>query len=219
MKCSWVARCAVVAMFAALLNVGQLQSASAADDHVALANRLIDLWNRVPAPDNGVYFGGENDLHTWQDNHPVDDLIAFGHILHVTGRPDVVDSSGPRLLAGAYRIAFPDLVLTATAPSVKSGLVKVNWTLRGTFQGDFAGLKPTGQVYAETGAFTFRISAGQIVETWVQADTASALIRAGAMPRSETASCTQPATTPSVPRFFEGGTPDPSKDDPYYTGA
>ena len=101
MKRLWVTCCAVVVVFAAMLDVGHFQSAAAADDHVALANRLIDMWNQAPAPDTGVYYGDENDFLTWQDNHPADDLIAFGHILHVTGRPDVVDSAGPRLLAAA----------------------------------------------------------------------------------------------------------------------
>jgi predicted ester cyclase len=219
MKRSWVTFCASTALFAALLNGGHIHSAAAADDHVTLANRLIDMWNQSPAPDSGVYFGGENDLLTWQDNHPADDLIAFGHILHVTGHADVIDSSGPRLLAATYRAAFPDLELTASAPTVKKGLVTVSWTFRGTFQSDFAGLKATGQMHEETGSFTFRIAGGRIVETWVQADTVSVLIEAGATPRAEANPDEQPEAAPSAPSFHNGGPPDPSQDDPYYTGA
>jgi hypothetical protein len=52
-------------------------------------------------------------------------VVAFGLVLHVAGRPDIVDSAGPRILAAEYRRAFPDLVLTVQRVDMDSDRVTV----------------------------------------------------------------------------------------------
>ncbi len=206
---------AVVAL--ALIGIGAARHGSAADSHVALAERAVAMWTQPTANANFGDYGGEDGLANWQADNPADDLFAFGHVLHVPGRPDVVDSAGPRFLVAAYRAAFPDIVLTAATPTVAGDTVTVRWTLRGTALGTFAGLAPTGRPYKEAGSFVFRIGGGQIVETWVQARTAEALWQDGAGPLPESFPCAPPV--PVAAPVDAGSTPDPSQDDPYYTGA
>ena len=209
----------------ALLGVGSARNGSATDGYVALAERAVAMWNHAPAGVPSGAYGGEDGLMYWQADHPADDLFAFGHVLHVPGRPDVVDSAGPRVLASTYRTAFPDLILAADAPVVAGDRVTVRWRLRGTSLGAFAELAPTGQPYEETGSFVFRIAGDQIVETWVEADTAALLRRAGAVPASDPGVCLSPPhawapePAPHAAPAELVGTPDPSRDDPYYTGA
>ncbi len=142
-------------------------------------------------PFTGGAYDGEDGLTRWEDDRPIDDVMAFDHVLHVTGRPDVVDSAGPRFLAAEYRRAFPDMVLTVQGVDMIGDRVTVRWSLRGTSLGAFAGLAPTGLPYEEAGAFVIRIDGDRVTETWVQARTADLLRQSGAAP--------VPVESPGIP--------------------
>lgn len=218
-----VRSCALVAIAVLGIGIGPRRGAAAAESHAALAARAVAMWTQPPVETSFGDYGGEDGLTRWQADHPADDVFAFGHVLHVPGRADVVDSAGPRFLVAAYRSAFPDLVLTPFAPTVVGDAVTVRWTVSGTSQGVFAGLAPTGGPHREAGAFIFRIAGGQIVETWVYAHTAEIMREAGAAPmpepRPSPASGSTGAPEPITPPADAVGPPDPTRDDPYYTGA
>jgi predicted ester cyclase len=187
-----------LALVVAALLVVDPSGAEPSDDSAALAERAVAMWNRPPEPAGTGDYGGEDGLANWQTDHPADDLFMFGHVLHVPGHPEIVDSAGPRFLVAAYRAAFPDLVVEAEEPSTDGDRVTVLWTLSGTSLGPFAGLAPTGRPYAEQGSFVFRVHDDQIVETWVLARTAENLRQAGAVPLPEQESCRPPAPGPVV---------------------
>ena len=65
-------------------------------------------------------------------------------------------------------------------------MVAVRWTLRGTHEGSFLGIAPTGRAVTYTGISIFRLSCGKIVERWNKADALGLLQQLGAreMPRA-----------------------------------
>ncbi|SRR5712692_5517728 len=60
--------------------------------------------------------------------------------------------------------------------------VVVRYTYRGTHQGQWRGLPPTGKAVTFTGTITYRIVAGKAVEAWQNADNLSVLRQLGLIP-------------------------------------
>ena len=60
--------------------------------------------------------------------------------------------------------------------------VVVRYTFRGTHQGQWRGLSPTGKVVTFTATVTYRIVDGKAVEAWQNADTLSVLRQLGILP-------------------------------------
>jgi steroid delta-isomerase-like uncharacterized protein len=69
-----------------------------------------------------------------------------------------------------YRTAFPDIEDTVEDIVAEGGKVVVRWRSRGTHQGEFMGVAPTGRHVAFTGMRLFRIAGGVIAESWVNID-------------------------------------------------
>jgi len=60
--------------------------------------------------------------------------------------------------------------------------VVIRWTIRGTHQGPFLGIAPTGKSAIWSGLNIFRLAGGKIVEEWGVADIAGLLHQLGALP-------------------------------------
>ena len=69
-----------------------------------------------------------------------------------------------------YRTAFPDIQDTVEEIVAEVDKVVVRWRSRGTHQGEFMGVAPTGRHVAFTGMRLFRIAGGLIAESWVNID-------------------------------------------------
>jgi predicted ester cyclase len=69
-----------------------------------------------------------------------------------------------------YRTAFPDIQDTVGDIVAEGDKVVVRWMSRGTHQGEFMGVAPTGRHVTFTGMRLFRISENKIVESWVNID-------------------------------------------------
>jgi predicted ester cyclase len=82
------------------------------------------------------------------------------------------------------RLAFPDLEVTVEDLIAEGNLVAVRVTSRGTHQGAFAGIDPTGRRVAWTGIVIRKIADGQVVEQWAQYDTVGLLEQLRAPPSS-----------------------------------
>jgi steroid delta-isomerase-like uncharacterized protein len=61
-------------------------------------------------------------------------------------------------------------------------MVVVRYTYRGTHQGQWRGLPPTGKPVTFTGTITYRIVDGKAVEGWQNADNLSVLRQLGLIP-------------------------------------
>jgi predicted ester cyclase len=60
--------------------------------------------------------------------------------------------------------------------------VVLRYTFRGTHQGQWRGIPPTGKAVTFTGSYIYRIVDGKIVEGWENADTLGLLQQLGAVP-------------------------------------
>jgi predicted ester cyclase len=82
----------------------------------------------------------------------------------------------------AFRTAFPDLHFTIEDLFVAREKVVVRSTARGTHQGTFLGVPPTGQRVEFRAADIHRVAHGLIVDTWHLEDFFSFLVEVKAFP-------------------------------------
>src|SRR5215216_176119 len=113
---------------------------------------------------------------TWnQSNLEVVDEIFDRYISH---QPDgSVLERGPedvKRFVGEFRSAFPDLRLSSEEQIAEGDRVVSHGTIRGTHQGEFRGMEPTGKEIEERGFSVFRFSEeGKVVESWDSYDQLS----------------------------------------------
>ncbi|MFB6135716.1 MAG: ester cyclase [Halobacteriaceae archaeon] len=77
------------------------------------------------------------------------------------------------------RAAFPDISATVEDVVAEGDTVAMRVTLRGTHEGEFMGVAPTGRSIEVANAVFTRIADGQIAERWVQPDALGLLQQLG----------------------------------------
>jgi len=114
-------------------------------------------------------------------------LAVFDELL----TPDVVFHSASTTMQGlaAYKqflsmvcTAFPDLHFTIEDMIAEGDTVVVRYTTRGTHQGNFRGIPPTGKQVTVTGMFIDRLVNGKAVEQWFNGDDLGRLQQLGVIP-------------------------------------
>src|SRR3954468_11077490 len=78
--------------------------------------------------------------------------------------------------------AFPDYHLSIEEQIAEADKVVTRYTARGTRQGELMDLSPTGKEVSVTGIAIDRVSGGNIVEHWSEADTLGMMQQLGAVP-------------------------------------
>lgn len=63
-----------------------------------------------------------------------------------------------------FRTSFPDLHFTVEEIIAEGDKVAYRWTARGTHQGEYEGIAPTGKIITETGITIIRIVDGKVVD-------------------------------------------------------
>ncbi len=108
-----------------------------------------------------------------------DHLMTPDAVVHepVAGTPEHL-----KAVAAAMRAAFPDWRSTVEEMVVEGDRVVERWTGRGTHQGEFQGIGPTGKSVAVPGVVFYRIADGKIAEFRGQFDRLSLLEQLGVMP-------------------------------------
>jgi steroid delta-isomerase-like uncharacterized protein len=95
------------------------------------------------------------------------------------------DMHGPEDMkeyVGMYRSAFPDLEVTLEDQVAEGDKVANRWTARGTHEGEYLGLAPTGKRVTFTGIHISRINEeGTIAESWDNYDALGLLRQIGAV--------------------------------------
>jgi predicted ester cyclase len=81
-----------------------------------------------------------------------------------------------------FEAAFPGYSLTAEDMIAEGDKVVVRTTFRGTHNGDFMGIPPTGKQVTIPVMLIYRIADDKIVQHWMQADSLSLLQQLGAIP-------------------------------------
>ena len=84
---------------------------------------------------------------------------------------------------GEFRGGFPDFHSTIEDMVAEGDKVVTRWTIRGTHQGEFRGIAPTGKQITVTGIGIFRFSPeGKVVESWDNFDQLGMMRQLGALP-------------------------------------
>jgi steroid delta-isomerase-like uncharacterized protein len=117
------------------------------------------------------------------DMTTVDEIIAPEFVRHdLAGGPETHGPDGVKLLITGLRTAFPDLQTTIDDIFSDGEKVVVRFTARGTQSGPFQGMAPTGREATWAGVNIYRVSGGQIRETWQLADGLGLVRQLGAAP-------------------------------------
>lgn len=112
-----------------------------------------------------------------------EELIAPDAIFHVPGNPEPMRGpAGYLAIIGMMRGGFPDIQWTLEEMVIEGNKVATRFIMRGTQQGAFFGVPPTGKSIAVQATNFYRLSGGQIVEEHGQPDMLGLLQQIGAVP-------------------------------------
>ena len=121
------------------------------------------------------------------------DEVVNNHNLDVLGHyfaPDYVSHKTPGGLEGTKQLfltlfeAFPDVRVSVDSIGGEGDRVWVRITMRGTQQGPFMGMPPSGKTFAATTVNEARLENGRIVEEWGVTDTLTMWQQLGLLPEA-----------------------------------
>jgi steroid delta-isomerase-like uncharacterized protein len=111
------------------------------------------------------------------------ELVSPNAIFHVPGRPEPMRGpAGYLAIIGMMRSGFPDIQWTLEDTVAEADKVAARFTMRGTHQGAFFGVPPTGKKIEVQAMNFYRFSSGQIVEEYGQPDLLGLMQQIGAIP-------------------------------------
>jgi len=112
-----------------------------------------------------------------------EELIAADAIFHVPGQSEpMLGPAGYLAIIGMMRGGFPDIQWALEDMVTEGDKVAVRFIMRGTHQGTFFGVPPTGKKIVVQAMNFYRLSSGQIVEEHGQPDMLGLLQQIGAVP-------------------------------------
>ncbi len=126
----------------------------------------------------------------------IEEFASTDLIDHEAPPPGMEDLEGIEVLrqfVKVFRDAFPDLQLTVEDMIAEGDKVAARYTMRGTHQGEFMGIAPTGNQIEVTGIDIVRFESGKAVEHWGSSDQLGMMQQLGIIPppgQSEEASPT-----------------------------
>jgi steroid delta-isomerase-like uncharacterized protein len=121
------------------------------------------------------------DLFSRGDLDAANEILSADFVDHLS-HEDERGLEELRRYVTVYRAAFPDIQDTVVDIVAEGDKVIVRWTSRGTHQGEFMGIAPTGRHVTFTGMRLFRIAENKIAESWVNIDQLGLLEQLGAVP-------------------------------------
>ena len=136
-----------------------------AEENKALVRRIYGAWSK---PSNATR---------------IEELYAADYVFHGTGVFPDMDRAGLKELATTAATAFPDLHYTVEDLIAEGDKVVWRPTLRGTHQGDFMGIPPTGKQVSFTGIEIDRIEDDRFVEAWFNEDHLGLMQQLGVIPQ------------------------------------
>jgi steroid delta-isomerase-like uncharacterized protein len=109
------------------------------------------------------------DLFSRGDLDAAEEILSAEFVDHLP-REEERGIEELRDYVSVYRTAFPDIEDTVEEIVAEADKVVVLWRSRGTHQGVFMGVAPTGRHVTFTGMRLFRIAENKIAESWVNID-------------------------------------------------
>ena len=85
--------------------------------------------------------------------------------------PDIPPGpAGLNAVIGMWRSSFPGVQFTSEEQIAEPGKVVNRWTVRGTHNGEFFGIAPTGREIMTTGVTIWYFRDDKVISTWVSFD-------------------------------------------------
>jgi len=100
----------------------------------------------------------------------VDAVVSPAFTSHDWPAGSRTGARGFREYYAAIRSAVPDARYEVDDLIAEADRVVVRWTMRGTHEGDFAGIVATGRTVALQGIAIYRVDSGKLMERWVVSD-------------------------------------------------
>ncbi|MGO8947523.1 MAG: ester cyclase [Ktedonobacterales bacterium] len=110
-----------------------------------------------------------------------DELMDSNYARYLSGQPLPLDREGAKQRIASFHQALPDLHLTIEDLVAEGDKVAFRVTIRGTQEGPFMGVTPTGRQVTFSAVDIVRLAGGKIVEHWGQMDTFGLLQQLGAI--------------------------------------
>jgi len=89
---------------------------------------------------------------------------------------------GLKMFVMGQRASFPDMQVMIEDVIAEGDKVALRFVARGTHQGPFAGVPPTGKQVSVAGINIYRLADDKIVEAWAERDTLGMLQQLGVVP-------------------------------------
>jgi predicted ester cyclase len=112
------------------------------------------------------------------EEHYVPNWVAHG-----TGAFPDMDRATAKQMMLAFYTAFPDMQWVMEDLIAEGDKVVSRYTFRGTHQGEFMGIAPTGKRVSFTGIEIDRIKDGKFVEAWFDEDHLGLMQQLGVIPQ------------------------------------
>jgi predicted ester cyclase len=112
----------------------------------------------------------------------VDEIAAPTFVNHSAPPGMPADREGVKQVTLLFRRAFPDGAMTVEDMIAEGDLVATRKTFRGTHQGEFMGIAPTGRHVAIGLIDIVRVVDGRVVEHWNVVDNLGLLQQLGVLP-------------------------------------
>lgn len=101
----------------------------------------------------------------------VDEVVASKYVLHAPSAPQGVRGREElKQLLRMYHEAFPDLEVSVDERIVGEAAIMDRYTVRGTHEGEFMGISPTGIETEHTGIVIHFLEDGKVVKDVVEFD-------------------------------------------------
>ncbi len=117
----------------------------------------------------------------------VDEFLAPDVVMHFAGNPEPMNREAMVYMLKMFYAAFPDLHHTFEDQIAEGDKVMLRLTFRGTHQGEFQGIPPTGKRIEIAATVVDRIVDGKMVEHWSTMDNLSLMQQLGVIPIPEAA--------------------------------
>lgn len=119
------------------------------------------------------------EIATKQSLDVIDELLTENYVEHGPFGQETVGRDADKEKMRAFLDAFSDFEATVEDVVSEGDTVALRVTLRGTHDGEFMGIAPTGKsIEIQNMVFT-RIEDGKIAERWVQPDTLALMQQLG----------------------------------------
>jgi steroid delta-isomerase-like uncharacterized protein len=113
-----------------------------------------------------------------------DELMTADATIVLPGQGQV-NKEAFKAFATTFRAGFPDWHSTPEVMIAEGDRVAEQWTGRGTHQGTFQGIAPTGKKVVVPGFVFYRVTSGKIAEFRGLFDGMSMMYQLGAMPTAQ----------------------------------